>query len=163
MSQEAALNVDPIEGILLQGRIELQGQFVLGYNYTFLVRVTSGEDSLQAVYKPRQGEQPLWDFPEQSLAQREVAAYLVSQALGWELVPVTVLRGAGPFGPGSLQQYIEHDPEYHYFTFSPEDRQRLQPAAVFDALVNNADRKGGAYPGGEGSVFAADRPRSVLP
>ena len=143
MSQEAALNVDPIEGILLQGRIELQGQFVLGYNYTFLVRVTSGEDSLQAVYKPRQGEQPLWDFPENSLAQREVAAYLVSQALGWELVPVTVLREAGPFGPGSLQQYVEHDPEYHYFTFSPEDRQRLQPAAVFDALVNNADRKGG--------------------
>jgi uncharacterized repeat protein (TIGR03843 family) len=134
---------DALQETLLHGEIELQGQFVLGYNYTFLVRVSSQGHDLQAVYKPRQGEQPLWDFPPDSLSQREVAAYLVSRAIGWNLVPVTVLRETGPFGAGSLQQYIEYDPGYHYFTFSPEDRDRLRPVALFDLLVNNADRKGG--------------------
>jgi uncharacterized repeat protein (TIGR03843 family) len=87
------------------------------------------------------GEQPLWDFPEASLAGREVAAYLVSQALGWGLVPLTVLRD-GPFGPGSLQQYVEYNPNYHYFNFKPADKERLRVVALFDLLVNNADRKG---------------------
>jgi uncharacterized repeat protein (TIGR03843 family) len=87
------------------------------------------------------GEQPLWDFPEASLAGREVAAYLVSQALGWGLVPLTVLRD-GPFGPGSLQQYVEYNPNYHYFNFKPADKARLRIVALFDLLVNNADRKG---------------------
>jgi len=131
-----------IQEILLDGEIELQGQFVLGNNYTFLVKVTREKDTCQAVYKPCRGEQPLWDFPAESLSRREVAAYHVSQALGWNLVPVTVLREEGPFGEGSLQRFIDHDPEYHYFNFSDEDRARLVPAVVFDLLVNNADRKG---------------------
>jgi len=132
-----------LQGILLGGEIELKGQFVLGNNYTFLVEVTRDQDSCQAVYKPCQGEQPLWDFPPDSLSRREVAAYHVSQTLGWNLVPVTVLRETGPFGAGSLQRFIEHDPDYHYFNFSNEDRARLVPAALFDLLINNADRKGG--------------------
>jgi uncharacterized repeat protein (TIGR03843 family) len=124
------------------GSLELKGQFTLGSNYTFLVTVMyEGQESL-AVYKPQKGEQPLWDFPENTLAGREVAAYHVSQALGWGLVPYTTFREDGPFGPGSLQQYIEYNPNYHYFKFKPEDRQKLRPVALFDHLTNNADRKG---------------------
>ena len=77
------------------------------------------------------------------LAGREVAAYLVSESLGWQLVPPTVYRRKAPLGAGSVQLYIEHDPEYHYFSFTPEDRQRLRPVVLFDLVVNNADRKGG--------------------
>jgi hypothetical protein len=143
MDTASQLADETIQEILLNGEIELQGQFVLGYNYTFLVQVRGQNNSLQAVYKPRRGEQPLWDFPADSLSKREVAAYLVSQALGWDLVPVTVLRKTGPFGPGSLQRYIEHDPEVHYFNFSSETKSHLRPVALFDVLINNADRKGG--------------------
>jgi uncharacterized repeat protein (TIGR03843 family) len=126
---------------LQHGEIELKGQFTWGYNYTFLVNVHHAGGEILAVYKPLKGEQPLWDFPENSLAGREVAAYLVSQALGFGLVPLTVLRD-GPLGPGSLQQYIDYNPKTHYFTFKPADRDRLRPMALFDLLVNNADRKG---------------------
>lgn len=115
---------------------------MLGSNYTFLAIIWHNGRKFSAVYKPLKGEQPLWDFPASSLARREVAAYLVSQALGWNFVPLTILREDGPFGPGSLQQFIEYDPNDHYFNFSAEDRARLRPAALFDLLCNNADRKG---------------------
>jgi len=127
---------------LQYGEIELKGQFMYGSNYTFLVNVKYEGQEIPAVYKPMRGEQSLWDFPAASLAGREVAAYLVSQALGFDFVPLTILRD-GPFGPGSLQQYIGHNPNLHYFTFKPADRQRLRPVALFDLLLNNADRKGG--------------------
>jgi hypothetical protein len=125
------------------GEIELKGQFMLGSNYTFLVAVHHEGKEIPAVYKPSRGEQPLWDFPENTLAKREVAAYLLSKALGFHFVPYTILREDGPHGPGSLQQFIEYDPEYHYFTFSEEDKARLQPVVFFDLLTNNADRKAG--------------------
>ncbi len=123
---------------------------MLGSNYTFLVNVhhpasTRGAghvQELQAVYKPSKGEQPLWDFPDATLAHREVAAYLVSEALGWNFVPYTALREDGPYGPGSIQQYIAYDPNYHYFNFTDEDKARLAPVMLFDLLCNNADRKG---------------------
>ena len=116
---------------------------MLGSNYTFLVTVHHAGRELPAVYKPLRGEQPLWDFPDNTLAQREVAAYIVSEALGFHFVPYTVLRVDVPaYGPGSLQQYIEYEPEYHYFTFNQTDRDRLRPVVLFDVLVNNADRKG---------------------
>ena len=89
------------------------------------------------------GEQPLWDFPSNTLAQREVAAFLVSEALGWNLVPPTVLREDGPEGGGSLQLYLELEPTRNYFNFTDSEKQFLQPVVVFDALVNNADRKAG--------------------
>jgi len=127
---------------LEHGEIELKGQFLLGSNYTFLVTVRHEGQEVPAVYKPMRGEQSLWDFPAASLAGREVAAWLVSEALGFGFVPLTILRD-GPFGPGSLQQYIEHNPNIHYFTFKPADRPRLRPVALFDLLINNADRKGG--------------------
>ena len=131
-----------LHAILQHGALELKGQFMLGSNYTFLVNVRQDGKEVQAVYKPSQGERPLWDFPESTLAHREVAAWLVSKALGWDFVPYTVLREDGPYGPGSLQQYIDYDPNYHYFTFSEADRARLAPVMCFDLLCNNADRKG---------------------
>jgi len=131
-----------LEQFLTRGEMELEGQFVPGSNYTFLVVVRHQDAEARAVYKPAKGEQPLWDFPESTLALREVAAWRVSRALGWECVPPTVLRADGPFGPGSLQRFIDYNPQYHYFTFKPADRERLRPVALFDLLINNADRKG---------------------
>ena len=132
---------DTSQTVLTNGEIELKGQFTRGNNYTFLVNVCHAGSEILAVYKPTRGEQPLWDFPESSLAGREVSAYLVSQALGFGIVPFTLLRD-GPLGPGSLQQYIEHDPNYHYFSFRPAEIQRLRRVVLFDLLINNADRKG---------------------
>lgn len=129
--------------ILHSGEITVKGRFLWGSNYTFLTEVELNETRIQAVYKPTRGERPLWDFPSASLAHRETAAYLVSNELGWELVPETVYRRKAPIGPGSLQRYIEHDPDRHYFNFSAEERQMLRPVVLFDLLINNADRKGG--------------------
>jgi uncharacterized repeat protein (TIGR03843 family) len=128
--------------ILTQGKITLQGQFRYGSNYTFLVSVEQDGVAVPAVYKPMRGEQTLWDFPEASLARRERTAYLVSEALGLGMVPFTIIRD-GPHGPGSLQEFIDHNPNLHYFTFPQSVREQLRPVAVFDLLVNNADRKGG--------------------
>ncbi len=138
------MQFEKILSALAASPISLEGEFVHGYNYTFLVKVRPAKGKpFLAVYKPQQGEQPLWDFPKDTLAHRETAAFLVSQALGWELVPPTHYRADGPFGPGSLQLFIEHDPNYHYFNFSAEHFQQLRPAVLFDLLINNADRKGG--------------------
>lgn len=126
------------------GEITLEGQFVWGSNYTFLVKVQHMDDPpVYAVYKPLQGERPLWDFPRFSLAKREVAAFRTSQALGWDFVPPTVLSANGPAGPGSLQLFVEVDPERHYYTFSKQETQRLRPVVLFDIIINNADRKAG--------------------
>lgn len=123
--------------------LALEGQFLYGSNFTYLVQVDCGERSFRAVYKPSQGERPLWDFPDGTLAAREAAAYVVSRQLGWSLVPPTVMRDNGPSGPGSLQLFVDADPERHYFTIAEDEKERLLPAALFDALINNADRKGG--------------------
>jgi len=134
---------ETILATLQNGALTVQGQFINGSNYTFLGEVQSPTDALRVVYKPVRGEQPLWDFPSRSLARREVAAYLVSEALGWELVPPTVYRKRAPLGSGSIQLFVNHDPDRHYFSFTSQEKERLKPAAAFDVLVNNADRKGG--------------------
>jgi uncharacterized repeat protein (TIGR03843 family) len=136
------LTIPAIMLTLEKGVTTLKGEFLWGSNYTYLAEVQHASQQLLAVYKPTQGERPLWDFPAASLARREAAAFVVSDALEWELVPPTVYRQDAPLGPGSLQVYIEHDPEYHYFNFSKADRQRLRPVVLFDLLINNADRKG---------------------
>ena len=128
--------------VLQSGEITIKGEFVWGSNYTFLAEICQGSAKLMGVYKPSKGERPLWDFPAASLARREAAAYVVSEALGWELVPPTVYRRQAPIGPGSLQLFIEHDPERHYFNLNDDDRQLLRPVVIFDMLINNADRKG---------------------
>jgi len=135
------INTDVLNA-LQYGDLTVRGEFLWGSNYTFLAQVEYKTLSLRGVYKPNRGERPLWDFPAASLARREVAAFLVSEALGWNLVPPTVYREKGPLGAGSLQLFVEHDPEKHYFNFSAEDRQRLRPVVLFDLIVNNADRKG---------------------
>ena len=112
-------------------------------NYTFLTRLTHGGEEQLAVYKPRKGERPLWDFPTGTLAARERAAYLVAEAAGWGFVPPTVFREDAPMGPGSLQLFIEHDPEVHYFTLMDDRLDEFAVFAAFDAVVNNADRKSG--------------------
>jgi uncharacterized repeat protein (TIGR03843 family) len=127
---------------LSAGEIELTGQFAAGSNFTFLVTVSSAGQTLEAVYKPLRGEMPLWDFPEETLAGREAAAFELSEALGWGLVPPTVIRENGPYGRGSLQLFISHDPRRNYFSMEAEEKELLRLAAAFDLLANNADRKG---------------------
>lgn len=129
---------------LQQGTLHLEGQFIYGSNYTFMAVCRHSRQTQKAVYKPLRGERPLWDFPRQTLARREVAAYLVSEALGWGLVPPTVFRlRRAPMGPGSLQLFIDHNPEQHYFNFNQDQQKHLPKVMLFDLLINNADRKGG--------------------
>ncbi len=114
-----------------------------GSNYTFLVNAILDNTKILAVYKPRQGERPLWDFPDGTLCNRETASYVMSQMLDWYIVPPTFLR-EGTRGIGSVQLFIDHDPEEHYFTFDKlRVGNQLERLAAFDAVINNADRKGG--------------------
>ena len=138
------------------GEVEIQGRMPWSSNATFLVTVGApdgagaggaagpGDRELAAIYKPIAGERPLWDFPG-GLYRREVAAYELSEALGWRLVPETVGREDAPLGPGSLQRFVDADFEQHYFTLLEEERHHraLRRMAVFDVVANNADRKGG--------------------
>jgi hypothetical protein len=128
--------------LLEHGELELLGLLPRSSNYTFLAKATDGAAEVLAVYKPRRGEAPLWDFPEGTLCQREVAAFVVADALGWPTVPPTVLR-EGPEGPGSVQRFVEFDPRQHFFTMQDERPDDFRRVALFDAVVNNADRKSG--------------------
>ena len=128
--------------VLRSGEITLKGLFQVGSNYTFLVEVNAQGECLEAIYKPIQGEQPLWDFPSGTLANREVAAFLISEELGWGLVPPTVLR-SGPYGQGSIQLFIDFAPDGHYFNFTDIEKEICRSVAAFDYVINNADRKGG--------------------
>ena len=129
---------------LIEGEVEEKGLLPYSSNYTFLATVHHRQQEIPAVYKPRRGENPLWDFPVGTLCQRETAAFLVSEALGWGVVPPTVLRD-GPRGPGSIQFFIECDPNIHYFNMREDARYApaLRRLALFDYLINNADRKAG--------------------
>jgi hypothetical protein len=123
-----------------------KGEFVAsqltpaGSNYTFLVKLRLDSRMGLAIYKPRDGEAPLWDFPRGSLYCREYAAYLLSQALGWDFIPPTVIR-EGPHGIGSVQQFIEHDPHQNYYSMTPDHAAALKMVACFDLVANNTDRK----------------------
>jgi uncharacterized repeat protein (TIGR03843 family) len=128
--------------LLSEGEIELQGQIPWSSNYSFLANVQDEELTCLAVYKPQRGERPLWDFPDGTLCLREYAAFVVSQALGWGLVPPTVLR-EGPYGLGTFQLYVDADPDEHFFNLRDDYPDEFQQVALFDVLVNNADRKGG--------------------
>ena len=143
--------------LLERGEVSVLGLLPYSSNYTFLAKLSLGEAEMHAVYKPRRGERPLWDFSHGSLAGREVAAYEVSVATGWALVPPTVLREDAPLGAGSLQLFVQHDPERHYFTFMEERRDELRRFAAFDAVINNADRKAGhVIEASDGKLWAVD-------
>lgn len=129
---------------LEHGQVSILGQFTRSSNFTFLAECNADGQSLRAVYKPARGQLPLWDFAPQTLPKREAAAYLLCREMGWDFVPPTVYRADGlPAGEGSLQAFVEHDPEQHYFTLTASERETLRPLALFDLLANNADRKGG--------------------
>ncbi|HKY65755.1 MAG TPA: SCO1664 family protein [Acidimicrobiales bacterium] len=145
--------------VLRAGRVEVLGRMPWSSNATLLVELTHDLGCLRAVYKPRRGERPLWDFPA-GLDRREVAAYELSAWLGWDVVPETVLRDdALPFGVGSLQRFVPFDVEQHYFTLLEDaDRHRsLRTICCFDVLANSADRKGGhCLAGDDGRIWAVD-------
>ncbi len=130
--------------LLRTAPLSVHGRIANASNHTTLVQIGEPDLGLLAVYKPMAGERPLWDFPAGSLHRREVAAYLVSDFLGWQVVPPT-LRRDGPFGVGSVQLFIAHDPDEHYFVLveSADYDEQLARMATFDLLVNNADRKAG--------------------
>ena len=145
--------------VLRTGEVEVLGRMPWSSNATLLVEVRAGDACLQAVYKPRRGERPLWDFPA-GLDRREVAAYELSTWLGWDIVPETVLRHDGlPFGAGSLQRFVPFDVEAHYFTLLEDAAHHaaLRTICCFDVLANSADRKGGhCLAGDDGRVWAVD-------
>jgi uncharacterized repeat protein (TIGR03843 family) len=138
-----------IENQLCTGAMTILGRMPWSSNATFLVEIErpehppATEGTIRAVYKPHRGERPLWDFPD-GLYKREVAAYRLSEALAWQLVPLTVLRD-GPLGTGSVQLFVDADFDQHYFTLYEEEElhPQLQRVCAFDLVVNNTDRKSG--------------------
>ena len=147
----------PVLERLTRGVIGVKGRLPWSSNATFLVECALDGAVTLAVYKPERGERSLWDFPR-GLYKREIAAYQLSEALGWGLVPPTVPR-EGPLGPGSLQLFIEADFEQHYFTLREDSRHHaaLRRICAFDLLANNADRKGGHCLLGPGDrIYAVD-------
>ena len=131
-----------VRSLLAGGELRTVGLLPRASNYTFLAEVTDGSRGAPVVYKPRQGESPLWDFPPGTLCNREVAAYLVAEALGWPGVPPTVLR-EGPLGEGSVQLFVRAKPGEHYFTLRDRFADEFRRVAAFDVLVGNGDRKSG--------------------
>jgi hypothetical protein len=146
----------PVLSLLERGRLEVLGVLPRASNATLLARVRDGSRSVLAVYKPRRGEAPLWDFPHGTLCQREVAAYVLARALGWPNVPPTVLRD-GPHGPGSVQLFVPARPEEHFFTLRDRRPDEFRAVAAFDVVANNADRKAGhCLLAPDGRIWAVD-------
>lgn len=143
---------------LQAGTVRERGLLPYSSNHSFLVLVRHADLELPAVYKPQRGESPLWDFEYGTLCKRETAAYEVSHSLGWDLVPPTVLRQAAR-GLGSIQFYVDHDSEAHYFTVQSDARyaDTLRRLVLFDAILNNADRKSGhCLVGSDQRIWAID-------
>lgn len=144
MSKDERISTtNDVETHLLNGEMEILGRMPYSSNLTLLVELTTGGSSIRGIYKPGQGERPLWDFGDR-LYRREVAAYELSKLLDWDLIPPTVLRD-GPLGEGSVQLFVEADFSEHYFTLyeRKELREQLIRFFVFDVIANNTDRKSG--------------------
>jgi uncharacterized repeat protein (TIGR03843 family) len=158
-SPDGGPGLEAAAGLLATSEFSVLGRLPWSSNLTYLVGlVTGGEDSLAAVYKPGAGERSLWDFPDR-LFLREAAAYALSEALGWGIVPPTVIREDGPYGEGSLQLFVEADYSQHYFTLFDEGDHRaaLRAMCAFDIVANNADRKSGhVLLGPDGRLWGID-------
>ncbi len=149
-------NTEEIRNHLLMGEIKISGRLVDASNATLFGSCTYQENALSIIYKPIAGERPLWDFAERHLACREYASYLISELLGWNLIPVTVLRD-GPFGEGMVQQWIDIDESIDLALFYRTDDPRLRRMALFDAVINNTDRKiGHLLPTQDGRLLGCD-------
>ena len=150
------LDVSEALELLRTGEMTIEGRLVDASNTTLYCSLTGDGVSTACVYKPVRGERPLWDFPDGTLAEREVAAYVVSEALGWSVVPPTVLRD-GPLGEGMVQLWMDGDETVDLARLIRDDLPPLRRMVLFDAIVNNADRKGGhliPMPGGH--VYGVD-------
>ena len=150
------LDEDAARAVLRDGEVEVLGRMPWSSNATFLVCLSTGSEELLAIYKPQRGERPLWDFPRGTLCKRELAAREISEALGWAIVPDTVLRD-GPAGIGMMQRFVHHDPEEHYFTLLAQHGKEFRRMAAFDVVINNTDRKGGhCLRAADGTIFGID-------
>jgi uncharacterized repeat protein (TIGR03843 family) len=147
---------DEVATLLREGALDMEGRLLDASNVTLVGAIRTDQLAATCVYKPVAGERPLWDFPDGTLAGREISAHLVSEATGWSIVPPTVLR-EGPFGPGMVQLWMDADPTVELTEFVRADVPELRRMAVFDAVVNNADRKGGhIIPMRGGHVYGVD-------
>ncbi len=151
------LTVDDALELLARGDISVEGRLVDASNATLYCGITADGVTAACVYKPVAGERPLWDFPDGTLAEREVAAFAVSQSTGWGIVPPTVLRD-GPHGPGMVQLWIAEDETVDLVALlRRRDEPKLRRVAVLDAIINNADRKGGhLLPAADGHIYGVD-------
>jgi len=143
--------------LLASGRVVSYELIPWGSNYTYLAALSHGDEpEALAVYKPRRGEAPLWDFPDGTLYRRERAAYLAAEALGWHFIPLTIIRD-GPEGIGSMQLFVETEGNSHRPQLTEEHRDQLACVALFDLIANNADRKAGhCLVGQDGRVWGID-------
>jgi uncharacterized repeat protein (TIGR03843 family) len=156
MSEAAALDLPDALRLLRDGTLDVEGRLYDASNATLFCTVTLDGVTAACVHKPVAGERPLWDFPDGTLAAREVSAYIVSEALGWDIVPPTVMRD-GPFGVGMCQLWIDIDETVDIGALARSDHPQLRRMAVYDAVVNNADRKGGhLLPTVDGHVYGVD-------
>ena len=148
---------DPkVQDVLLRGDILSCQLTRLGSNYTFVVNVALDGHEALGIYKPRDGEAPLWDFPNGTLYKREYAAYLLSEILGWDIIPFTIIRD-GPYGIGSVQEFIIHDPKENYYTLGSEYAEQLRLVCCFDLVANSTDRKPNhLIIGGDGKLWSID-------
>ena len=145
-----------IDTLLREGELDMEGRLLDASNVTLVGAVRTETLAATCVYKPVAGERPLWDFPDGTLAGREISAHLVSEATGWSVVPPTVLRD-GPYGRGMVQLWMDADPAVDLAEFVRRDDPGLRQMAVFDAVVNNAERKGGhIIPMPDGHVYGVD-------
>jgi hypothetical protein len=141
---------------LTTGDLSVTGRLVDASNATLYATATHADRSVICIYKPIAGERPLWDFADGCLAHREYAAYLLSNHLGFDLVPLTILRD-GPYGFGMVQEWIDIDESIDLATFFSTDHPQLRAMALFDAIINNTDRKiGHLLPVNEQKLFGCD-------
>ena len=146
----------PAQKIIEGGELQVEGRFVDASNATLFAKCVMGEEEVAVIYKPIAGERPLWDFPDGNLAQRELAAYLLSEALEMHLVPFTIMRD-GTFGPGMVQEWIEIDEELDVVELTSSANERIRQMALFDAIINNTDRKyGHILPTKDGAIYGCD-------
>ncbi len=144
---------ESIEELIREGEIQIEGRLVDASNATLLGKV---RDDISVIYKPIAGERPLWDFPTGNLASREVAAYELSRLGGFGLVPFTVLRN-GPYGIGAVQQWIDTDENFDVVSYAQSQDTQLRKMALFDAIINNTDRKyGHILRSDSGRLFGCD-------
>jgi uncharacterized repeat protein (TIGR03843 family) len=142
--------------LLSNGDLTVTGRLVDASNATLYATVTHGDLSMTCIYKPIAGERPLWDFPDGTLAYREYSAYLISNLLGFNLVPLTILR-EGPYGLGMVQEWIDIDESVDLALYFSSDNPKLRSMALFDAIINNTDRKiGHLLPTANGILFGCD-------